>query len=230
MVTGGKSSDESIDLVNRVDRLIEVQSRLMEEVLVVQQKLLKPDISPWFLEAVADRLQTIVLCPMAMMHAVEFDDYHLTLPQKLNYNEGAAYAYAKKYCGQEANSCGKFYPDHDCAHFISHCLASGGVGFRGGNREARCPDGLIIRAEELAAAFYNSTPKYSNVKQIDSYDQGRVGDYGFLRRFVEKSHAFLLAAPISGASARVYAHTNPHCGDEMQTIRTYFGKYYRIEN
>lgn len=147
---------------------------------------------------------------------------------RIPYDAVAALAYAKLYCGQTTNSCGKFY-ESDCAHFMSHCLAAGGIGITGGDPLAKCPAGHPIRAREVAAAFYNASNTFSNVQQLDDYDDGRAGDFGFLRRFGRKSHAFLLAGPASLSGAPVFAHTAKHCGDEMPTYRIYFGSYYRIE-
>jgi hypothetical protein len=182
----------------------------------------------WFLDAVAEGLKQINLVPIERLFQVEGKGFKFEALPTLRYNSAAAFAYAATYCGRNSNSCGKFY-DSDCAHFMSHCLAAGGVGVTGGDSAARCPAGLCIRAEELAAAFYNSTKKFSNVTQLNSYDQGRRGDYGFLKNFHPyKSHAFLLAGTPSATSGPVYAHTTNHCGDAMDTIRIYFGAYYRI--
>jgi hypothetical protein len=69
---------------------------------------------------------------------------------------------------------------------------------------------------------------FSNIKQLFSYQQGIRGDYGFLRSFIEKSHAFLLAGTPNASAGPVYAHAAPHCGDMMTSVRIYFGAYYRI--
>lgn len=183
---------------------------------------------PWFLDALVEELGHLSLAPIERTFQVEGKDFKFDALPTLRYNAGAAFAYATTYCGQNNNSCGKFY-DSDCAHFMSHCLAAGGVGVTGGDPAARCPAGLCIRAEQLAAALYNATKKFSNVTQLNSYDQGRRGDYGFLKNFHPyKSHAFLLAGTPTAASGPVYAHTNNHCGDAMDTIHIYFGAYYRI--
>lgn len=183
---------------------------------------------PWFITALADQLRELNLAPIGRSFQVEGHGYRFDPLETLPYNAGAALAYASTYCGRESNLCGRFY-ESDCAHFISHCLAAGGVTVTGGAQDARCPAGLCIRAEELAAALYNATTRYGNVKQLNGYEQGRRGDIGFLKRLIEKSHAFLLAGTPSATSAPVFAHSNPHCGDNMESVRIYFGAYYRIE-
>lgn len=184
---------------------------------------------PWFLEALQeDLLSRLSLVPINQFHQVETPDFKIKILSRLPYDVSAAFAYAKKYCGQKTNSCGKFY-EADCAHFMSHCLAAGGVTVKGSSPGASCPHGLCIRAEELAAAFYNATKQYDNVKQLNSFSDGQKGDYGFLRRFIEKSHAFLLDGRPSADTAPAYAHTSPHCGDNMESFRILFGAYYRIQ-
>jgi Putative amidase domain len=183
---------------------------------------------PWYLESIADELSKMRLVPIDQIFKVETEDYKLETFGTLPYDASAALAYATTYCGQNNNNCGKFY-DSDCAHFMSHCLAAGGIGVTGLDPAASCPAGLCIRAEELAAAFYNASSQFSNIKQLNGYEDGRRGDYGFLRKLIEKSHAFLLAGTPSADSGLVYAHTTNHCGDNMDTLRIYFGAYYRIE-
>ncbi len=183
---------------------------------------------PWFLDALVDRLGGILLAPIDRAFQVETTEFKSKPLATLPYNGAAALAYASSYCSKKTNTpCGQHF-DSDCAHFMSHCLAAGGVGVTGGDPAARCSAGLCIRAEELAAAFYNASKQFSNVLQLNGYEQGVRGDYGFLRRLIEKSHAFLLAGTPNATAGPVYAHTAPHCGDLMDTIRIYFGAYYRI--
>ncbi len=183
---------------------------------------------PWYLETLLnDRFSKLLLVPVHQFYQIESDKFKIERLNKLPYDAKAAFAYAQTYCSKENNTCGKFY-SADCAHFMSHCLAAGGVMVKGSSPDASCPKGLCIRAEELAAAFYNSTKVYDNVKQLDTYSDGAKGDYGFLKRFIEKTHAFLLDGKPGADSGPVYAHTSQHCGDNMDTIRIYFGAYYRI--
>lgn len=212
-----------------VQQLAKMLETMHQELRDVKANLGKP----WFMDALAEELSDMALVPIEQTFQVESKEFKLAALPTLPYNAAAAFSYATTYCGQNNNSCGKFYDSpgwSDCAHFMSHCLAAGGIGVTGGDPAARCPAGLCIRAQQLAAAFYNATKKFSNVKQLNSYDQGRRGDYGFLKNFHPyKSHAFLLAGTPSATSGPVYAHTTNHCGDAMDTIRIYFGAFYRIE-
>lgn len=210
---------QKLEQITRMNEESQFEIAELKRLLTIQH--------PWYIDSVADQLSNIRLAPIGQMYQVETDKFSLAELEALPYDSSAAFAYATTYCSQTTNICGKHY-ESDCTHYIAHCLAAGGVGFKGGDPQARCPAGLVIRAEELAAAFYNSTKIYNNVTQLDSYEQGRRGDYGFLKRLIEKSHAFLLSGVPNATSAPVYAHTNNHCGDLMESVRIYFGAYYRI--
>lgn len=128
--------------------------------------------------------------------------------------------------------CGTFYESTDCAHFIGHALLVGGISVLGGDPAARCPQGIIIRAEELAAAFFNSSRFFTNVTKRGSFKETNKFDWGFLKQFIWKSHAFLLHEAVSpdGQQARIWGHTTNRNGEQeiVKSDRFSDGSYYRI--
>ena len=182
---------------------------------------------PWYMSTLyEDYFSNLLLVPIEQSFQIEGGFIEQKRIPILPYNAQAAMNYASEYCNKNTNLCCQFYSS-DCAHFMAHCLAAGGVTMKGSSG-ATCPQGLCIRAAELAAAFENASQVYKNVNRIDSYSDGQKGDYGFLNNFVRDSHAFMLNGMPTFNSGPVYAHTTNHCGDEMDTIRIFFGKYFRI--
>src|SRR5580658_8075791 len=92
------------------------------------------------------------------------------------YSNIDAIGYAKQYAGQNTNSCGIYNNDpahnlSDCAHFIAHCLNSGGITIKAKvPNPSICKDGLCYRVEELTAALSTLSKNYSNVTQISIDD------------------------------------------------------------
>lgn len=108
-----------------------------------------------------------------------------------------AVKYAKTYCGQYTNVCGICLSGtrlSDCAHFVAHCLHSGGTTVKKSPAEdALCPHGLTSRNTVIVDALRALAAKYDNVKEIDLGDT-ILGDVGFLK--IERPrHAFLVASP-----------------------------------
>lgn len=213
-----------------IEQLSKQQSQIQEEIQQIREELANGQ-ADWILNAIKEGLSSISLVPIEQTFQVESEDFHVAAPTDvISYNAAAARAYAVTYCNQKTNSCGEFYADQggDCAHFIGHCLAAGGIGVSGGDPKARCPHNIVKRAEELATALASGTRKYSNMQEISSYSQGQSGDYGFLSNFLRPSHAFMLNGTPTLTHAAAFAHTNPHCGDNMDSYRLFFGKYFRI--
>jgi len=152
------------------------------------------------------------------------------------YSNPAAIAYAKQYAGQNTNSCGVYNNDparklSDCAHFIAHCLNSGGITIKAKTpNTAICPDGLCYRVEELTAALADLSKRYSNVTQI-SIDDAIVGDYGFFKiPVVRPTHAFMICMPAASTDdITIYSHTtNRNCEKPEPKWYQFFDVAYRI--
>ena len=113
---------------------------------------------------------------------------------------------------------------------MSHCLAAGGIAIDKLKPEFRCPDGLCISAQVLAAALYNGAKSFSNITQLTGFRVSRRGDYGFFKRFLAKNHSFLLNARVetTGRGAKIYGHSNNRCGERVASSSFRSGYYYRI--
>jgi hypothetical protein len=182
--------------------------------------------SRWYLESINEQLKTMSLVPLVEMFQFKAKGERR---DTLEFDSSAAITFATNYCNSTC-PCGKNYDEEggDCAHFVSHCLAAGGVGLTGST--ATCPQGLFIRADELAAAFYNATQIYSNVSQLSGFQSTTAKDFGFLRSWIIKTHAFLLngAVESTGTAAPIFGHSNNRCGERVEESRFADAVYYRI--
>ncbi|WP_149498984.1 amidase domain-containing protein [Roseiconus lacunae] len=136
---------------------------------------------------------------------------------KLKYDADKALAYYKKFCKQ-GNDCpdGEFMPPKgtDCTHFICHGLKEGGVMVD--STEVECQSKCCIRVKELAAAFYNATKKYSNVKQVKIAD-AKAGDFIFrVSLFGSKNHVMMLNGQPDKKGAKIFGHANNRCGEYVE--------------
>jgi hypothetical protein len=155
----------------------------------------------------------------------------------ISYNNYKAIQYAKQWAGQNNNSCGVYNNDpsqklSDCAHFLSHCLAAGGITINQSQpNNAICPDGLCYRVKELTSALDSLSKIYDNVKSIDMHD-AIVGDYGFFNfTFLNKpTHGFMICTPAASLDdITIYAHTtNRNCEKPTPNWYQFFGSAYRI--
>ena len=181
---------------------------------------------PWYVESLALELSELEPTPLAELY--QAPGKKPSAAKTIPYDPVKAFAYADYYC-HGGNKCGEEY-DSDCAHFMAHCLAAGGIVCKG--RRFKCPDGLCIRVEELAAHLEGLRKKYSNVTATSFKKGTQRGDYGFFLNWIQDDHSFLLNGPVhaSGKKARIYGHTNNRCGkawvkhDDFATA-----KYYRIK-
>lgn len=149
--------------------------------------------------------------------------------KELPYDSAKVLAYMEKYCN-EGNDCpdGEYTPPNgtDCTHVICHGLLDGGVKVE--NIEAECKSHCCIRVKELAAAFFNATKKYSNVKQIELGD-AKAGDFIFrTRSFGRKGHVMMLNGKPDNKGAKIFGHANNRCGERVE-FDTDDCKIYRIE-
>jgi hypothetical protein len=165
-------------------------------------------------------------------------DQHITIERpKLPYNSEKAFAYAAKFCSA-GNECttGEYNSfsnpitllanptSTDCTHFMSHVLQAGGVTVKGS--KASCESGLAIRVVELKTWFRQAAKKYSNVREIASWEDAQKGDYCFLG---DVDHVVLLASQPKSDRAGIYAHANNRCGDEVK-FNLAICTFFRIED
>ena len=157
------------------------------------------------------------------------------------YDNFKAISYAKQYCGQQNNSCGVYLQGtnkSDCAHFLAHCLAAGGIVVKRSTAEdPDCPHGLTARNTVLEAALKDLAAQYENVREIPLSD-GIVGDIGFLQLH-RPTHAFMVSragqfvVPILPLATppHVWAHASSRCDDQLGTDwRQWFSSAYRLED
>lgn len=156
------------------------------------------------------------------------------------YKNIAAINYAKKYCGQtgsEGNSCGVYLSGEnksDCAHFLAHCLAAGGIRIANTNPgTAFCPDGLAVRNTDIESELKRLSKQYDNIKEIDLSD-AIVGDVGFLQAH-RPWHAFMVCEVwnigMPTSTPKVWAHSSARCCEEMNTDwKHWFSSAYRLED
>src|SRR5688572_21141459 len=116
--------------------------------------------------------------------AVGIDARILLGPEtKVAYDNWKAITYARKYCGQRQNECGVYLDGPkktDCAHFMAHALAAGGIRVAVTDPSANlCPWGLTVRNTDLVAALRALAARHSNVHEIGLTDS-IIGDIGFL--------------------------------------------------
>lgn len=154
----------------------------------------------------------------------------------VKYKNAAAMKYAADYARPEKNSCGIFNNDPaagrtDCAHFIAHCLKSGGIEIKAQTPDKTiCKDGLCYRVAELTAALKKLSQSYANVQPI-SINDAIVGDYGFFKiPAVRPTHAFMICKPAANTDdIKIYAHTtNRDCEKPEPRWYQFFDVAYRI--
>jgi hypothetical protein len=154
---------------------------------------------------------------------------------KIKYDNWKAITYAKNYCGKEDNSCKVFLKGEnksDCAHFIAHCLAAGGIVIKNDDQgTAFCPHGLAVRNTVLVTELRKLDTQFENVTEIGLTD-GIVGDVGFLD-ILKPYHAFMVCEPFDLSKPleppKVYAHSSSRCCERMDTSwKQWFSTMFRI--
>lgn len=150
-------------------------------------------------------------------------------PSRLPFNWEKAKEYYSAYCSVGAgNDCPDGEFPLDCTHFVAHGLSKSKIIVN--LPTATCTNGVCIRVADLAAAFKNSTARYTNVKRIEDLSNTREGDFCFVVSWfgLSKNHAIVLADRISANGGSVYGHTNNRCGESVDlTDQTLV--VYRIE-
>jgi hypothetical protein len=153
------------------------------------------------------------------------------------YQNIKAMAYARQYCGKEDNACNTFLKGgelSDCAHFIAHCLAAGGIKVLNTDPQtAFCPHGLAVRNTVIEAELKRLSVAFDNVHAIDLGDT-IVGDVGFLQLH-RPSHAFMVSkpGPLPGSLnvPFVWAHSTNRCDTQLDTnFRQWLSSAYRLED
>ena len=156
------------------------------------------------------------------------------------YDSVKAKEYAIKWCsaGNECSSGkgGQFDDEinSDCTHFMAHILDAGGVTVAG-SPEASCAKGLSIRVIDLGKWFADAAEKNVNVRKLPDWQSAKAGDFCFLEHFrwrefsIAKSHAMLLSAPVTTNGAKVYSHSNQHCGEDYAYFNPAEAVFYRID-
>ncbi|QBY56455.1 hypothetical protein [Cupriavidus oxalaticus] len=140
-----------------------------------------------------------------------------------------AKAYYGEYCPLGGgNDCPDGQFDNDCTHFVAHGLSKSSIIVN--LPSVTCYNGVCIRVAELAAAFKNAAAKYTNVKKIGDISKTREGDFCFVVSWfgLATDHAMVLADIMGPNGGKVYGHTNPRCGQQVDlTGQTLV--IYRIE-
>lgn len=154
-----------------------------------------------------------------------------------SYNNFKAIQYAKEWCGKEDNSCGVFFDGEkgsDCAHYIAHVLAAGGIKIENTFPELKdwCPENLAIRNVDLVNKLKELSTKYDNIFEID-LTEAIVGDVGFLK--IERPrHAFMVCTPWEGnifTTPKVYAHSTSRCCEYMDAgFKQWLSDAFRLED
>jgi hypothetical protein len=159
-----------------------------------------------------------------------------------------ALEYARDWAGQRQNVCGAFFDEtafSDCAHFVAHCLAAGGLHINASEPLARrCPLGVTCRSWDLVDTLrLLSRTEPHRISEID-FASAVAGDVGFLLKDsrdprdgfgapYRPTHAFVIsraaASPLRGAAdaVRVWAHSDqrsdePLSGGWQQSFSTAF--------
>jgi len=153
------------------------------------------------------------------------------------FDNWKAISHAKSWCGKKSNPCGKYFEGgkySDCAHFVAHCLAAGGLKIKADPGFNPCPDGLAVRNTDLVAALRDFIKKgHSNVTEIGLSD-AIIGDIGFLDRPDRPYHAFMIAAPVDlrkipPPAVQVWAHSVSRCSEAMDAQwKQWFSSAFRI--
>ncbi|TCD29622.1 hypothetical protein EZ456_00985 [Pedobacter psychrodurus] len=170
-----------------------------------------------------------------MKTAIEVN-YYESDRSTVKYKNPAAIAYAKKYAALSDNVCGIYNNNpsanlSDCAHFIAHCLKSGGIEIKAQQPNLKiCTEGLCYRVQELTSALKKLSQQYSNVSEIEIED-AIIGDYGFFKiPIVRPTHAFMICQPAANTDdIKIYAHTaNRSCTTPEPKWYQFFDVAYRI--
>lgn len=158
---------------------------------------------------------------------------------RIRYSNAKAIAYAKKYASLRDNSCKVFLDGEkktDCAHFVAHCLAAGGIVVKNPDQNNQlCPTGLAVRNVDIEAYLSELSTKYANVKKQSLIWDAIVGDIGFLH--VERPrHAFMVCEPVDTRvvppkPVKVWAHSGNRSCEEMDAQwRQWFSSSFRLED
>jgi hypothetical protein len=137
-------------------------------------------------------------------------------PAKLPFDWSTAKAYYSAYCSTgSGNDCPDGSFPLDCTHFVCHGLSKSKIIVN--LPTTVCTNGVCIRVAELAAAFKNSTGRYTNVRRIDNLSASREGDFCFVVSWfgLATDHTMILADTISKVGGKVYGHTNERCGQAV---------------
>jgi hypothetical protein len=178
-----------------------------------------------------------VLSAGAVLAASSFHDTAAGGQSRTKYDNGKAFVYARQYCGQKTNSCGKFFDGEklsDCAHFIAHCLNAGGIRISATPEDGQlCPDNLAFRNVTLVSGLREFARNYANIREIPLSD-GIVGDIGFLQ-LERPRHAFMVSRPGKYPDAFavpfVWAHSTARCNEQLDTNwRHWFSTAFRLED
>lgn len=128
-------------------------------------------------------------------------------------------ALAKSFCGKKDNSCGKYFEGDnmvDCAHFIAHCLAAGGIVIKNSDpNTAFCPQGLAVRNTVLVDGLRKLAGRYE--KRQGDWPRRRDRWRRRLPRPLEalsRIHGvpFNLGEPTD--APKVYGHSTSRCATE----------------
>ena len=158
--------------------------------------------------------------------------------KKLKFDNWKAISHAKAWCEQKNNPCGNYFEGgnySDCAHFIAHCMAAGGLTIKAPDPAFNpCPNGLAVRNTDLVAALRKFIAEgYSNLSEIGLTD-AIVGDIGFLDSPVRPYHAFMICKPVNLAkmpppAVEVWAHSTSRCCKPMDAQwKQWFSTAFRI--
>lgn len=131
-------------------------------------------------------------------------------PTKLPFSWSKSKAYYTSYCSA-GNDCQDEEFPLDCTHFVCHGLSKSRILV---NLPAvTCTNGVCVRVAELAAAFKNSSAKYSNLKRIANLADTREGDFCFVVSWfgLSKDHVMVLAEKMTATGGKVWGHTNSRC-------------------
>ena len=138
---------------------------------------------------------------------------------------------------RQENACGRYLEGEnlsDCAHFVAHCLAAGGIVIKNtDSNTAFCPHGLAVRNTVLVDELRKLASRYENVIEIGLAD-GIIGDVGFLDH-LKPYHAFMVCEPFNlgepTGAPKVYAHSTARCCDRMDTSwKHWFSTMFRLED
>lgn len=150
------------------------------------------------------------------------------IPGRLRFAPRRFMEYLKQHCRPPTNDCADNVFLLDCTHFVCHALSRGGVFVK--LPSVSCASAMCVRVNELAASFAAAVPAYGNVKHIGSHAETQSGDFCFIPKWfgLSKEHAMVLASTATPLGAKVFAHTNARCGDQVE-FEGAECVYYRID-